>query len=679
MYRNSIFAKNKKIFSFPLLLLIIFRFLSVSFISFFLLSPYVKKVFKKTEKPTIIIATDNSNSILLNKDSVYVKNNLSKIISEVSNKLEKKYHVVNYTFGNNVSKNSKIDFSEQRTNFSELFDVVYEQSYNKNLGAVILVSDGIFNDGNDPVLHSSEITSPVYTIALGDTTPAKDIVIRDIAHNSIAFAGNKIPVQIDIAAFKLKNFSAVLKIENDNLLIHSEPLQIESNTFFLTKNIYFEAKKTGLQKFTISLSPAKDEISIKNNIKDIFIEILDEKKKVIIIANAPHPDVSAIKMALRDKDNYQVKSFIISDVEANPALIEKEISTGIVFILHQVPSDNKSAVKLINLIENNQLPALFILGSQSSVNSFNKLNTGLQIAQARKNVEISQAFQNQDFNFFTIENNINQIIAEYPPLLNPFGNYKMTAENQILFYQKIGNVKTDYPLFVLMQNNNKRSAIIAGEGIWRWKMSEFKKNNNSLVFDEIIQKTLQFLSLKEDRRYFRISSNKFEFYEDEQVYVITELFNKNFEKRSNADIKLKIIDAENKQTEFRFYEIPEGYKASVGYLKPGKYLFTAETNIDGKTETLSGIFIVKNTDIEFKNTTANHNLLFRLAENHNGEMYFLNETDKLMDAILSNNNIKPQINFNDETHDLIEIKLLFFIIILLLATEWFIRKFFGSY
>jgi len=679
MYHKSVFFKNKSIFSFPLAGLIVARFITVSLLSFFLLSPFVKKLFKKTEKPVIVIAADNSASLLLNRDSILYKEKFENTINEVSKQLEKKYNVINYTFGNKVSEGANIDFSEQRTNFSDLFNQVYEQTYNKNLGALIIFSDGIFNQGNDPFLDATDIICPLYTVAMGDTVPPRDLIVKDVVHNSIAFLGNKIPLQIDIEAFKLKNEIAILKVELDNQRIYSETINVESNNLYLSRNILIEAKKAGLQKFTISLNPIDKEISLKNNSKDIFIEVLDEKKKVIIIANSPHPDIASIKMALKEAENYTVNSYFIIDIEKNPALIEKEISTGIVLILHQLPSEAQAASRLINVIDKNQLPVLYILGSQTSVAALNKLNCGLQISQTRKNVESSLPSLNNEFNFFSIENNINQVITEFPPLTTPFGNYKLNTANQILFYQKIGSVNTTYPLFVLLQQANKRSGIISGEGIWRWRMSEFRKNSNNLVFNEIIQKTIQYLSVKSDRRYFRITSNRFEFFDDEQIFINAELLNKNLEKKSNADIKLRIINPANKLTIYNFYETAEGYKSSVGFLSPGKYLFSAETVIDGKTEKLSGIFIVKKTDLEYKNTVANHQLLFQLAKTYNGKMYQFNEAVEIADEIKSNEQIRPKIIFNTETNDLIELKFFFFIIIFLLAFEWFIRKFFGSY
>ena len=49
------------------------RFLSVALISFLLLSPLLKSIFREVEKPLIVIAQDYSKSITLGKDSTFYK------------------------------------------------------------------------------------------------------------------------------------------------------------------------------------------------------------------------------------------------------------------------------------------------------------------------------------------------------------------------------------------------------------------------------------------------------------------------------------------------------------------------------------------------------------------------------------------------------------------------------
>jgi len=679
MYRKSVFAKDKRLFTFPLFLLIIFRFLTVSLLCFFLLSPFLKKHFKKIEKPIIVIAVDNSKSIIFNQDSNLYKKSLIQKINKLQNKFKKKYNVITYSFGNKTQKNTLLNFTDQRTNFSDLFSKLYEQTYNKNLGAVIIASDGIYNQGGDPVLDAKDLLCPIYTIVLGDTSSKHDILIKDINHNSIAFLGNKIPFQINIEAFKLSGDIAELTVKNENKVLFRESLNVNSNSFFLTKDVYINAEKPGLQKFTISISPNKKEKNIFNNTKEVFIEVLEQKNKVILVGNSPHPDILALKNALLSIGNYNIKMFLASDLQNNFAMFESECTQGQVIILHQMPSDAGISQRLNEIISNRKLPVLFILGSQTSVTAFNKLNVGLKIEQSKKILENAGCYFPGNFTYFNLPNGLSQISVEFPPLTVPYGNYKFTSENQILFYQKIGNINTSYPLISFVQNPDKRIGIISGEGIWRWRMTENKINSNAENFDALINKMIQFLSLKEDKRFFRITNNSFVFYEDEQVVLNAELYNKSFETAKNAKIKLSLYNKGAKIATMPFYETVEGYSVNAGFLPSGKYQFIAETNFDGKTHKIQGVILVKMTDLEFTNTTANYKMLHNLSTLNGGKVFFFNQIDELEKHILNSNQIEQKLVFSYQTNDLIDFKLFFIVLIVFLSVEWFLRKFYGSY
>ena len=73
---------------------------------------------------------------------------------------------------------------------------------NQNIGALVLVSDGIYNRGSNPVFQAAELQYPVYSVAFGDTTEIKDLLVKKINHNQVAYLGNNFPVEVQIQAKK---------------------------------------------------------------------------------------------------------------------------------------------------------------------------------------------------------------------------------------------------------------------------------------------------------------------------------------------------------------------------------------------------------------------------------------------------------------------------------------------
>ena len=76
LYAFVLYQKEKRFNESPVWIRVgipVLRFLSVTLIAFFLLSPLMKNISRTVEKPIIIFAQDNSESVIAGKDSGYYK------------------------------------------------------------------------------------------------------------------------------------------------------------------------------------------------------------------------------------------------------------------------------------------------------------------------------------------------------------------------------------------------------------------------------------------------------------------------------------------------------------------------------------------------------------------------------------------------------------------------------
>src|SRR5690606_4264518 len=91
----------------------------------------------------------------------------------------------------------------------------------------------------------------------------------------------------------------------------------------------------------------------------------------------------------------------------------------------------------------------------------------------------------------------------FPPLTVPYAQ-SINDKGNTLFYQRIGTVTTNKPLLTFFENGNKKSAVLYGEGIWRWKLFEYNRFTDNTAFEELWGKTLQYLTVKSNRDKLRI-------------------------------------------------------------------------------------------------------------------------------------------------------------------------------
>ena len=441
-------------------MLAFFRFFTVSLLAFLLLGPLLRSVFKTDEKPIIVIAQDNSESVLLGTDSVSLNANLVTPLNNVISSLSQKYDVRTLNFGENTREGIDETFGDKLTNISDLFNQLSAKYENRNVGAVVIASDGLYNQGSNPAYSLPKFKVPFYTIALGDTIVRKDLVISNVRHNRLAFLGNTFPLEVVINARQCGGERSLLSISNDSAVVFSKNISISGNNYHLKVPVFLDAKEIGIQKYTVKLSELDNEISTGNNVRSLFIEVSESKQKILVLINAPHPDVSAFKSAIESNQNYEVeihkaKTFAGSLSEFN------------LVVLHGLPSATNKATDIIEKIKRAGASQLYIISNQTSIADFNALNTGLNISESKNKVNEVLPLLNTNLSLFTLSDKSNLLVSNFPPLTSPFGIYKSSASNYVLMNQKIGVVNTDNPLVLFNVDSETKTGIMAGEGLWR--------------------------------------------------------------------------------------------------------------------------------------------------------------------------------------------------------------------
>ena len=83
-----------------------------------------------------------------------------------------------YAVGTNTTLLDSFHFQEKATNYSSFFQQLSDVYSHRNVAAVVLASDGLYNQGSNPLYVDYPFQAPLYTIALGDTMPQKDVRIN---------------------------------------------------------------------------------------------------------------------------------------------------------------------------------------------------------------------------------------------------------------------------------------------------------------------------------------------------------------------------------------------------------------------------------------------------------------------------------------------------------------------
>jgi hypothetical protein len=648
-----------------------FRFVVISLLSFFLLSPLLKMQVTQRLEPIILFFQDNSQSLLVGQDSIYIKETYSEEIQRLFSGLEEDFILYSHAFGEDVRELRDFNYQDRQTDISEIFSTIETRYTNRNIGAVVIASDGIYNRGRNPVYQSTSSFTPVYTIALGDTTPRKDLIINRLRHNRITYLNNIFPLEITVEARQAMEESSMLRVIHAGEPVFEQRISFTSDAHFETVTAELEATETGIKRYRVDIAPIEGEITLENNTQDFFIEVIDSRQKILIMAYSPHPDVGALRFAIEDNENYEVDVALFNEFDGS-------LEAYNLIIWHQIPNRQQRDLSLLNQAMRENMAQLFVLGPQSNITGLNRLQTGIQINLRSSGFNDSRADINENFNLFTVSPEINQLLPALPPLSTAFASYNLAPATQVFAYQRIGNVSTEYPLIAFSEVGERKTGIITGEGIWRWRLGNFAREGNHAAFNDLISRMVQYLSVVEDRSFFRVNTQNF-IYENQPVIFEAELYNRSYELVNEPDIHLTITNEDGVEFDYIPGRTGNAYTLNAGVFPVGEYRYRARVEFGRETYTAEGFFTVSPLNLESINTVADHSLLYQMAQNSGGKMFFPTELDLLLEEIRNRQDIRPVLYTQHNFEDLINLRWIFFLLLALLTVEWFIRKYAGSY
>ena len=184
LYRKqTLFTTSKILFW----MLVFLRFILGFSLALLLFNPLLQYDKKVVQKPIVAFLLDDSSSITSGKDSSFIKGQFQVELNKLSKGLSDNYSVNRFVFGGNTQKKDSLTYLEKQTDISSAIQSISDEYYNQNLAAIVLVSDGIYNEGVDPEYLTDLPKATLFSIALGDTAQKKDLILDGVVSNKIAF------------------------------------------------------------------------------------------------------------------------------------------------------------------------------------------------------------------------------------------------------------------------------------------------------------------------------------------------------------------------------------------------------------------------------------------------------------------------------------------------------------
>lgn len=631
------------------------RALSIFLVFLLLINPKLRSTTYEIIKPSLVFLLDDSQSMTIADSSASFQQQLLDLQND--EELNERFDISSLSFGSDLQNNDSLNFDQESSDIDQAIRRTQEIYQGKNT-AIILASDGNQTVGRDYRYLQTGKNTSIFPLVIGDTTQYTDLSIQRINVNRYAFLNNKFPVELFLNYSGKDSRETELRIYAGSQVIFRQNVEFSAAKSSQIIRAEIEAGTIGVKSYRAEILSVEDEKNTANNARNFGIEVIDERTKVLLVSNMVHPDLGAIKKSIESNEQREV------DIKLNNENFN--YNDYQLVIIYQL--NNKI---ILDQVDELQQPFLLILGSKTNWNYINDLQLALNKKPSNQVQEIFgiynpnfSAFQFKDIGF-----------NDFPPLLTNFGSLTYDESKfDVLLNQRIQGVETGDPLAGISKSEPKFGFFI-GENLWRWRAESYLKNGNFEAFDDFFGKIVQNLASKERKERLEIDYENF-YYGNEKLQITAQYFDQNYQFDPSAELSIRLQKKDCVENIDSDLLLKNNYfQFNGGSLPSGEYNFTITEKRSGIQK--NGIFQIIDYNPELQSVSADKEGLQELATRNNSKLYYPDQYKKLKQDLLQSRQFTPVQKSHEKTVPLIDWYYLLFILLAVLAAEWFYRKYLG--
>ena len=686
---------------------------------------------------TIIVLADDSASMALPQGAGTRRDQVASFVrdhSELWKSIEETNVIESYRFADGLEPTDWRDFDKslvaqgQHTRFIEAFEQLRDRYRNRDVGGIVVLSDGIDNGragrilaGNNKLddetrrlLESFE--APIYTFGLA-SSDVRDVSIHELRYSPFAFKRNASTIEAVIRVHGYDEGKVEVELLEEGRLIRSVTRDVVPGISTYTASFPFTPMELGHRVYAVRVKPFEGEVTLENNERHAVIRVNRDKIRVLQIAGHPSWDVRFLRNHLKRTPNIQLISFFIL---INPSGTFRPISprdTALIpFPAEELFVEELGSFDLVVLQDFNYGPfatpqhlprvrdyvkgggALLVIGGRLALGAGDYAGTELEevlpIVMGEPDA-MDDALDNNEFRpvlteagrthaitrleFDDTENR--QAWGRLPRLegLNHIWGLRPDAVSLLDHPDLRTRRKEHMPVISVNEPEKGRSAVIATDSIWRYKMPVVGMGDDGRYYDRLVDNTVRWLIKDPELDLVRVTPSAGVRSLGDAVDLEVRVFNPDYKPAVDHAFRLRV------QRRPRTADAaPEVVHESTGLRTddngrwivtreepaPGIYDVEVRSTVAGRQLVARSVFVVSDERPEMREVLGTPRLMQALAEVSGGSSWSL--TDRGRPLRFS----PPRVNdvTSRRYHERWNSPGVFLFACLLFSLEWWIRR-----
>lgn len=673
-------------------LLIALRTLALWLILFALFEPILTLVRSSNDNPKTIILLDDSRSMTIPDKSGDRKEKLRTVLNNNGyfSGIEKYFAAfAEKTFVVERENIDSMKFSGELTDMSKALRWSSDRTREDNVQAIVMMTDGNFNTGNNPLYDAERLALPLYIVGIGDTTEPRDIAIQPIITNEYGYIGKPIPVTVTVKSVGYTNSTDIVLYDNGKEIAR-QTVQLNPNQQNYTAQFTYVPTEKGTRKLSASVKEQEGELTTKNNYAHEFVNVVEFKRKTVIFAGAPSPDLSFIRRILEKEEGAEIVTYIQKQgaefYDKQPDITTLANAQAFIFIGFPIQSTSAQTLSAIDKELDKGKPLLFIAGLNTDYSRLKQFDKHLPFSVLSSRAQEfsvfadikSSAMASSIFQLQGAENA--EVWNQLPPLFRTETFVKAKPEATILAGAKMNSTVLNEPLILSRTVQNSKSLAVMGYGLYRWKLlgqaSDLSKGKTDVpdLLETFVNNSMQWLTIDNDKKRVSIKTLKKRYAVGERIEFVAQVYDPALSPLDNAQVEVLVNTAKG-QKKAVFQSVGGGrYAASMEALKAGDYAFNGTAMVNNEAYgTDEGRFSVGDNPAEFQTLTMNTRLLREMAERTGGKFYTVDKAQDIEKDIKKHSRYMPNTVSKTDEISLWNALWLLGLALVCFSIEWLIR------
>lgn len=671
------------------------RFLALFLIIFLLLEPVLRLIDREERRPILAVLIDNSQSLLLTSSSDSTADSARENVRRLVERLPSHVRDADvrfFTFDSDLTQwdqtplpTDSLQFRGNRTNIAGALDEVRERLRDENLRAVFLLSDGRYNTGRNPLYTSERYPVPIYTAVLGDTSRHRDVQVRRVTTNEIAYVDAELPVQVGVRTEDMGGEQVTVSIVRDGSVVSSARATLPEGSTEITLDLSVTPESEGLHTYTVAVSRLPGEITHRNNQETFTVRVLRSKRRVLLLGAAPGPDVASIDHLLSSDQTFELTSRVLkSSGTYYHGSFPSSLDEYDIIVLAGYPGRAATSrdIETVREAAEAGTPLFFLLTRNTHIPLVDEHFADVlpirpeQIRTGSLEAIFSPTASGLSHPILDISGAAPEMWRRLPPLVYNQTRWRASPDADVLAVTEIRGVELDDPMLVIRRRSRNRTAALLGAGTWRWQNVPEDLAQVEHLWPSLFSNTVQWLTARSDDRPVRVVPVRDLFGGDEGVQLSGQVYDESLNPVNRASVEVRITAPDGTVSPYVMHPIGNGrYTLDAGTFPEGTYRYHASATLEGQElGTDDGTFAVGTLTLEFKETRANAPLMRQIAQRSGGGFLEDGRAETFTDRLSASGVFSSAFVEHESEMELRRRYIFLALIIFFLAAEWFVRK-----